>query len=138
MKKLKFFIPLLLLTISVIHQCRTLDENGDKITFIESNSENDELERMRELIDEYRKWKESMRKQESEAIKETTMATLEETTPDDNAIRVDAEEEEEEETTTLIPEDIDIDLDDRYLLHAPTVCKDGHKFIRGRCRRIFN
>lgn len=154
MKTLKSFALVTLLTFVIIYQneCRTLNNTtpeirDDKISFIETDSENDESEKVKEKIrkemDEYRKEKESRKKKMSTTV-ETTSATTEaissSTLVHVHLIGIEDSTNSNdyyEETTLLVNDTEATTVDNRNILTAQILCPDGKKLINNVCRRIY-
>lgn len=166
MKALKFIISLSLIFFIIIHQveCHTINKaisqqtKDDKISFIESDSENDESEKIkakiRKEMDEYQKKKEDKKKSNTTKVISTTTSTSTTTTtqaPSSSTLvhvyLIGIDEPADFDQTTLsentvestTSDDFEVTtiVDDRFILDAPNICRDGQKYVNGRCRIIY-
>jgi hypothetical protein len=164
MKTLKFFISLAFFALIYQIECHAINKTisqptrDDKISFIESNSENDESEKVREKIrkemDEYRKQKENKKKKVASIITTTSTTTTTTTTtqapPSSSTlvhvhlIGIDEEPTDDDlttenylETSTFNDTDTTTDVIDRFIIDAPNLCKNGEQYAAGRCRKIY-
>lgn len=157
MKTLKFFILLALFALIYQIECHPINKTisqtrDDKISFIESEGENDESEKVREKIrkemDEYRKQKENKKKKVGNLTTTSTTTTTTSTTTTTQApssstlvhvhlIGLEELTENDGESSTSDGLETTTEFTDRFIIDAPTKCKDGKQFVDGRCRTIY-
>ena len=131
--------------------------NEEKVSFIDKDNDESLLDKIREDMENYKKSKEMFLKRKSENQTKPTVTEATSTVSPDSRVAdeptkasvpsstkllqivlVGAAEEDnafdglgegEEETTTSA-------LDDRFIINAPTVCKDGRVAVMGKCRVV--
>lgn len=146
MTKLIFFS--LLIIIAVIHQfhaaklVHTPEEINEKISFVEVEEDNDETTKLKEKIKmEMEAYKLGKDKKKPTTTTTSTTTTTEAPTSSTLVhvylVGIDGDEDDEEATESSTV-DSSTRIDDRYIINAPVLCRDGEKTVDGRCRKIFS